>query len=119
MIRFRADWVFGAILSPDLLFGCILLLSLYDYLLLKHFLFCLFKQSCQLVLCVVSFPVLPLLSVYGNVLPQAAKASSISKTLFPAHVKEMHKQRDKGFEKEFSVSQFSIFCALQNALVNS
>ena len=77
------------------------------------------EQTHQLVLCVALFSVFSFLSVYGNVLPQAAKASSISKTLFPAHVKEMHKQRDKGFEKEFSVSQFSIFCALQNALVNS
>ena len=56
------------------------------------------------------------LSEYGNVLPQAAKASSISKTLFPAHVKELHKQRNKGFEKEFSVSQFLILCAISSVL---
>ena len=27
----------------------------------------------------------------------------VSKTVFPAHVKEMHQQSNKGFEKEFQV----------------
>lgn len=35
----------------------------------------------------------------------------VSKTAFPAHVKEMHQQRDKGFEKEFQVSHTSILYA--------
>ena len=32
------------------------------------------------------------------------EANAVSKRLFPAHVREMHRNRDEGFEREFAVS---------------
>ena len=41
--------------------------------------------------------------VYGNVDITVHKSTSVSKTMFPAHVSELHNNRDEGFEKEFEV----------------
>ena len=48
--------------------------------------------------------VIPLIcAVYGNVDITVHKSSSISRTMFAAHVSEMHCNRDEGFEREFMV----------------
>ena len=39
----------------------------------------------------------------GNTDALVSEPGSISKLLFPAHVREMHHNRDEGFEKEFGV----------------
>ena len=38
--------------------------------------------------------------------------NSVSKQMLPAHVREMHRNRDKGFEAEFGVRTF--ICQLQS-----
>ena len=43
------------------------------------------------------------LTEYGNVDILINKPNPISKRLFPAHVREMHRNRDEGFEREFEV----------------
>ena len=47
-------------------------------------------------------------AVYANVDITAHKSSSISKTMFSAHVSEMHHNRDEGFEKEFKVRSICV-----------
>ena len=42
-------------------------------------------------------------TVDGNADALASEPGSISKQLFPAHVREMHRNRDEGFEREFGV----------------
>ena len=41
----------------------------------------------------------------GNADALVSGPGSISKHLFPAHVREMHHNRDEGFEREFGVRQ--------------
>ena len=41
--------------------------------------------------------------VYGNVDINVHKSTSVSKTMFPAHVSELHRNRDEGFEREYEV----------------
>lgn len=44
-------------------------------------------------------------------------SGAISMTAFPAHVQEMHKHRNKGFEKEFQVGKLHYnFAYLSNLL---
>ena len=43
-------------------------------------------------------------TVDGNADALVSEPGSISKQLFPAHVREMHHSRDEGFEREFGVS---------------
>ena len=42
-------------------------------------------------------------TVDGNDDALVSEPGSISKQLFPAHVREMHQSRDEGFEREFGV----------------
>ena len=42
-------------------------------------------------------------TVDGNADALVSEPGSISKQLFPAHVREMHQSRDEGFEREFGV----------------
>ena len=55
----------------------------------------------------------PILPVYGNVDIKAHKSNSISKSMFPVHVNEMHRNRDEGFKREFEVI---VHCVCRNAL---
>ena len=41
--------------------------------------------------------------VYGNVDINVHLSNSVSKTMFPAHVSELHRNRDEGFEREYEV----------------
>ena len=52
------------------------------------------------------------LSEYATV-----SSGTVSKAAFPAHVKEMHQYRDKGFEKEFEVSHANILCFLHKIYI--
>ena len=40
-------------------------------------------------------------AVYGNVDISIHVSNSVSKTMFPAHVSELHRNRDEGFEREY------------------
>ena len=42
-------------------------------------------------------------TVYGNADVTVHRLNSVSKHLFPAHVREMHCNSDEGFEREFGV----------------
>ena len=55
--------------------------------------------------------------VYGNVDIIVHKSNYVSKTMFPAHVSELHNNREEGFEKEFEV-RMCMHCVQNNMLYN-
>ena len=42
-------------------------------------------------------------AVYGNAEVTVNNPNTVSKLLFPAHVRDMHHNSDEGFEREFGV----------------
>ena len=54
--------------------------------------------------------------MYGNVDIIVHKSNSVSKTMFPVHVSELHNNRDEGFENEFEVRvcMHCVQCSKQN-----
>ena len=41
--------------------------------------------------------------MYDNADFSVSESNAVSKTLFPAHVRDLHRNREEGFENEFEV----------------